>query len=171
MTELLHSTDSVSCEITRYTQQLLSDSNSLPGNLIGRFHTCTWETNSLDRGHLPHTQKSSQTPQKSCLRKESEPKTNWYPRNRGAAWTIDKHGMGSTPQAYSNDAYLLNTGSKQLIKDGGGSSSVKEHIVLSNVRQFIDGMKRFLLNRPDTQMMFAIQRERIKVRLLAYRLY
>ena len=71
------------------------------------------------------------------------------------------------PAAYSNGGYLLNTYSRETSRSSEVVSSpgAKEHIVLSNVRQFVDGMKRYLLNQPDTQLMFAIQRERIKVSL------
>ena len=166
--ELLQSTDNHSCEITRYTQTLLSDSHSLPGTLVGRFHTCTWETNSLDRSTQSSSSKSK-APTKSSLRKEATPKTDWYSKNiqMGNGNGHSRNDKLGPQQAYSNGAYLINQCGTNSSRDGVEvmtSLGVKEHIILSNVRQFIDGMKRYLLNRPDTQMMFAIQRERIKVR-------
>lgn len=169
LTELLKTTDPHSCEISRYAQALLSDHHSLPGTLVGQFHTCTWETNSLDR-HAGRNTNNNHRSNENRLRKEMTPKTDWYSDNLKQSRAFD--GKGKSKAAYANGGYLLNTSSSM---DGGGagtgagtadlgsSAGAKEHIVLSNVRQFIDGMKRYLLNRPDTQMMFAIQRERIKV--------
>lgn len=161
LTELLQATDSPSCEITRYTQTLLSDSHTLPGTLVGRFHTCTWETNSLDR-NSHSTKNNLSKPRKNSLSKEPAARTDWYASDGQSGWRGNRNGKAMSRKAYSNGGYLLNP---SMSREGSGVDVVssKEHIVLSNVRQFVDGMKRYLLNRPDTQMMFAIQRERIKV--------
>ena len=161
-TELLQSTESHSCEITRYTQTLLSDNHSLPGTLVGRFHTCTWETNSLDR-NLQQSKKLK-SPHKNGFREQSAPKTDWYSNGKHANRGFGANGKTSHP-AYANGGYLMNQWSADNREGSEVVSALgaKEHIVLSNVRQFIDGMKRYLLNTPDAQMMFAIQRERIKV--------
>ncbi|XP_067941460.1 serine-rich adhesin for platelets-like [Watersipora subatra] len=167
-TKLLQSADNHSCEITRYTQTLLSDSNSFPGTLIGRFHTCTWETNSLDRSNHLRQTNGFQSQQKRNGRKETPPKTDWYGHNIQRNGGCDNSGTSKglfNPAMYANGGCLANgvsTGEGQTT-DAANAAVMKEHIVLSNVRQFIDGMKRFLLNRPDTQMMFAIQRERIRL--------
>lgn len=167
--ELLQTADRNTCEITRYAHILLSDNHSLPGSLVGRFHTCTWETNSLDRQFIANSRKqSANTSTKSNLRRDSTPKTDWYNNNVHKNWRTDVNGtansqMKSQGAAYCNGGYMLNTYSRENSRDITNSLGAKEHIVLSNVRQFIDGMKRYLLNQPDTQLMFAIQRERIKV--------
>ena len=163
VTELLHSSLQA-CEIARHTHRLLTDSKSLPGTLVTRFLTCTWETNTLESTVLCNIQAASQAQKKA----NSLPKTDWYSAGIQSHWVHELSGGKHLPpyntQAYANDGYLLNTCSRESSRSYGPFSlSAKEHKVLSNTRQFMDGMKRFLMNEPDTQLMFAIQRERVKV--------
>lgn len=171
--------DGYNCEISRHVQGLVTNSQSLPGTLISRFITCTWDTNAttelslqlqLNNGKVHNSDHHNNN--NYNVVSENTAKTDWYASNIQSQWaanpTCAKIPLScATQQAYANGGYLLNTATRNktdsVLSVSTSVSSVTEHKVLSNVRQFIDGMKRYLLNEPDTQLMYAIQRERVKV--------
>lgn len=155
-----------SCEISRHAYQSLINTESLPGVLVGRFLTCTRETNPSDT--LIVSEKLDKLNRKNSRQSgDTMPKTNWYPSTIDNQWCTSiasgKRALPYTTQAYANDGYLLHSASMDSSRTSDRQLPSTDHRILSNVRQFIDGMKRYLLNEPDTQMMFAIQRERVKV--------
>ena len=151
--------DESDCEISRHVGSLLANSQTLPGTLVSRFIACTHDTNTVDFSLL--TENTHNPPNNSCKSTETRAKADWYSSNIQSHWKAQV----AAGKGYSNDGYLLNTATKERQNSlGVAHIPSTEHKVLSNVRQFIDGLKRFLLNEPDTQLMFAIQRERVKVR-------